>query len=117
MEEGTEELGFCVAATMKRVLNYNALKKADVLEEIMLGVASATGLQVVKSEKHQFEPHGASVCLLLSESHFACHTWPEHAAATVHIYACCEPGKATSALATFARAMSCNIVKSVEFTH
>ena len=110
-------LGFCVMATLKRVLNAKALKQASVLEQVMQGVASQTGLTVVNSQRHQFEPEGASVCLLLSESHFACHTWPEHSSATVHIYTCCEPGKAVAALRNFCTAMSCNIVKSTEFTH
>ena len=110
-------MGFCVAATLKRVLNRTALREADPLHAIMMDVARETRMTVVGSQKHQFEPEGASVCLLLSESHFACHTWPEYAMASVHVYTCSEPGKALSALRAFSKRMNSNIVKMVEFNH
>lgn len=36
------------------------------------------------------EPGGITACLLLSESHLALHTFPEHGAAALDIY-CCRP--------------------------
>ena len=38
---------------------------------------------------HKFEaPGGVSGLALLSESHLACHTYPEHGAATFNLYCC-----------------------------
>jgi S-adenosylmethionine decarboxylase len=37
---------------------------------------------------HQFDPSGISGLALLSESHLACHTYPEFRAATFNLYCC-----------------------------
>ena len=40
---------------------------------------------------HQFPgPAGVTALYLLSESHLACHTYPEHALATFNLYCCRE---------------------------
>jgi S-adenosylmethionine decarboxylase len=40
---------------------------------------------------HQFSrPDGVSGLALLSESHLACHTYPEFGAATFNLYCCCN---------------------------
>lgn len=40
---------------------------------------------------HRFpEPHGVTVLYLLSESHLACHTYPEHGLATFNFVCCRE---------------------------
>lgn len=37
---------------------------------------------------HQFEPHGVTGIILLSESHLSVHTWPEKAYAAVDLFTC-----------------------------
>lgn len=39
------------------------------------------------SEKY-FEPHGYTLLFLLSESHFALHTWPEYNMLCIDLFAC-----------------------------
>src|SRR6185503_1309143 len=41
-----------------------------------------------ESAWHQFDPSGISGLALLSESHLACHTYPEFRAATFNLYCC-----------------------------
>ena len=37
---------------------------------------------------HQFEPHGVSGVLLIAESHFSIHTWPEERFVGVDVFTC-----------------------------
>ena len=48
-------------------------------------VAGATVLGV---HSHKFEPQGATVVVLLAESHLSIHTWPEYGYAAVDVYTC-----------------------------
>lgn len=43
---------------------------------------------VVKNISHEFSPHGRTIVFILSESHFAVHTYPEHNYITLDIYIC-----------------------------
>ena len=60
------------------------------LEQILLAAAAAAKCQVLGSVKHHFEPHGASVVVLVAESHLSIHTWPEHGYAAADILTCGE---------------------------
>ena len=59
-----------------------------VCEEVVVGL----GLRVVgESLWHQFpQPGGVTGLYLLTESHLACHTFPETRTATFNLY-CCRP--------------------------
>jgi S-adenosylmethionine decarboxylase len=46
------------------------------------------GATVAGESFHQFQPHGATVCLILKESHFIVSTWPEYGTAIVNIFLC-----------------------------
>jgi S-adenosylmethionine decarboxylase proenzyme len=43
---------------------------------------------IVSGHFHQFSPYGVSGVLVIQESHFTIHTWPEHAYAAVDIFTC-----------------------------
>ena len=58
------------------------------MEEIFLHAASVSGAHVVNSNFHSFEPQGVSGVLVISESHFAVHAWPEHDYAAVDLFTC-----------------------------
>lgn len=47
-----------------------------------------THLTVVKKIEHLFEPQGETLVWILSESHFAVHTYPEHQYLSFDIYIC-----------------------------
>jgi S-adenosylmethionine decarboxylase len=48
-------------------------------------LAGATPLHEVV---HAFSPHGVTGVIVIAESHFAIHTWPEHAFAAVDLFTC-----------------------------
>ena len=58
------------------------------LEQVLLAAAAAAKCTVLGSVKHHFEPHGASVVVLVAESHLSIHTWPEHEYAAADILTC-----------------------------
>lgn len=58
------------------------------LEATLVDAARAARCEVLGSVKHRFEPHGASVVVLVAESHLSIHTWPEHGYAAADILTC-----------------------------
>jgi S-adenosylmethionine decarboxylase len=52
---------------------------------VAVKLAGATPLQVVV---HAFSPHGVTGVVVIAESHFAIHTWPEHGFAAVDLFTC-----------------------------
>ena len=62
--------------------NVNSLSKS--LQEAAR-LAEAT---IVQNVSHQFSPYGVTAITVVAESHFALHTWPEHAYAALDIFTC-----------------------------
>jgi len=63
---------------------------ASHLENIMIRIAEKCGFTVVSRAFHQFEPQGATGVLVLAESHFSAHTYPEHNRIYIDVF-CCSP--------------------------
>lgn len=67
----------------------------------MLSAAEAAGATIVGSSFHPFQPWGVSGVVIISESHLAIHTWPEHRYAAVDLFTCggsVDPWKAYEVL-------------------
>ena len=64
------------------------LSDAAAMEKIFLEAARVSGAHVVNSNFHSFEPQGVSGVVVISESHFAVHAWPEHDYAAVDLFTC-----------------------------
>ncbi len=64
------------------------LTRADELVALCVDAAHQAGLTVVGQSAHQFDPDGATVVVLLAESHLAVHTWPELAFVTADVFVC-----------------------------
>ena len=58
------------------------------MEKVFLHAAEVSGAHVVNSVFHSFEPQGVSGVVVISESHFAVHAWPEHDYAAVDLFTC-----------------------------
>lgn len=58
------------------------------MEEVFLTAAKRAGATVIASYFHDFEPQGVSGVVIISESHFAVHAWPEHDYAAVDLFTC-----------------------------
>ena len=63
---------------------------ATHLEGIMFRIAEKCGFTVVARSFHQFEPHGSTGVLVLAESHFSAHTYPELNRIYIDVF-CCSP--------------------------
>lgn len=70
----------------------SALCDLELIGGICDDVVRDLGLTVVGTPQcHAFpNPGGVTALYLLSESHLACHTYPEYAFATFNLY-CCRP--------------------------
>ena len=66
------------------------LAKVPETQQIMIEVVKRSKSKMVGSCFHQFEPQGASGVILIQESHFSVHTWPEEGYAAADIFTCGE---------------------------
>lgn len=64
------------------------LKSVNQIKNIMVATAKIGKLKVVSKNFHQFRPYGVSGVLVLKESHFSIHTWPEYNYASIDLYLC-----------------------------
>lgn len=71
-------------------VQFELLNDADWLEAQMVDAAEASGATVLSVQARQFEPQGATVLVLLSESHLSIHTYPEKGFAAIDCYTCGE---------------------------
>ena len=65
--------------------------------ELLRDISTRLSLRVLDEKFHQFEPRGVTGVLLLSESHIAVHSWPEHGYAIVELLTCKPFGAAEQA--------------------
>lgn len=69
--------------------NADSLRDESVIRGIFSAVMSDLGLRSVGSVWHKFPGEGGVTGLVaLTESHLACHTYPEHGTATFNLYCC-----------------------------
>jgi len=65
------------------------LRDEVVLRDILARIIEDLGLKSIGSVWHKFEGEGGVTGMVaLTESHLACHTYPEHAVATFNLYCC-----------------------------
>ena len=69
--------------------NADALRDESVIRAVFAAVMADLGLKSVGSVWHKFPGEGGVTGLIaLTESHLACHTYPEHGTATFNLYCC-----------------------------
>jgi S-adenosylmethionine decarboxylase proenzyme len=79
------------------------LSDLEHVTQAMLAAAEASGATVVTHSFHHFSPLGVSGVVIISESHLAIHTWPEHRFAAVDFFTCVNrvvPERALASLRT-----------------
>ena len=64
------------------------LANCEDVEAVLRAVGREIGATVLSGHFHQFAPAGVSGVLVISESHLAIHTWPEHRYAAVDLFTC-----------------------------
>lgn len=69
--------------------NPSSLRDIDVIRGIFARVIDDLGLKAIDSIWHKFPGEGGVTGLVaLTESHLACHTYPENGTATFNLYCC-----------------------------
>jgi len=68
----------------------NALRDAETLRAVFARIISDLNLKTIgEGAWHKFAGEGGVTGLvMLTESHLACHTYPEHRTATFNLYCC-----------------------------
>ena len=65
------------------------LRDEKLLRELFERIIADLGLKAIDSVWHTFPGEaGVTGLVALTESHLACHTYPEHGAATFNLYCC-----------------------------
>lgn len=71
-------------------VDFDVLNSAELLQAHLVEAAESCGATVMSIQSRQFEPHAATVLVLLSEGHLCIHTYPERGFAAVDCYICGE---------------------------
>ncbi|MFH1057234.1 MAG: adenosylmethionine decarboxylase [Pseudomonadota bacterium] len=58
------------------------------VESILSQAVQASGATMIRPFFHQFAPQGVSGVVIISESHFTIHTWPEYGYAALDVFTC-----------------------------
>ena len=74
------------------------LNDLKTLEYQLLEAVKISGATIIQPCFHQFSPHGITGVVVVAESHFAIHTWPEYGYCALDIFTCGEQIKAHEAL-------------------
>lgn len=83
-------------------------------ERAVRDAAAAGGLDVLRLATHRFEPQGVTAFALLSESHLAVHTWPEHGHAAADLFTCGDRGAIDAVVGVLRRAFGAEHVSHRE---
>jgi S-adenosylmethionine decarboxylase len=64
------------------------LNELKTLEKHLLAAVELSGATVIQPFFHQFSPHGITGVVVVAESHFSLHTWPEYGYCALDIFTC-----------------------------
>jgi len=65
-----------------------SLEAERTVGSAMLDAAKASEATIVTDSFHEFKPYGVSGAVIIQESHYTIHTWPEHGYAAVDLFYC-----------------------------
>ena len=66
----------------------SVLDDVKMVENLMIEAAKKAKVTIVEKCFHKFSPYGVSGVVVIAESHFAIHTWPEYNYAAVDFFTC-----------------------------
>ncbi|HZH98564.1 MAG TPA: adenosylmethionine decarboxylase [Fimbriimonadaceae bacterium] len=64
------------------------LEEETTVHAVMHEAAVKSEATVVAESFHEFKPYGVSGAVIIQESHYTIHTWPEHGYAAVDLFYC-----------------------------
>src|SRR5687768_9501469 len=65
-----------------------SLNRPELIRAEMLAAVTRSGATPIQDFVHTFTPHGVTGIIVIAESHFAIHTWPEYGFAAVDLFTC-----------------------------
>lgn len=68
--------------------DHASLEQEHGVGAAMRQAADASKATVVAESFHEFQPYGVSGAVIIQESHYTIHTWPEHGYAAVDLFYC-----------------------------
>ncbi len=77
------------------------IAREDKIRPMMEEIVDESGFTKVQSLYKQFNPHGVTGIVLISESHVSIHTWPEYYLVNLEIFTCGDTYKADRAFTLF----------------
>ena len=84
------------------------------VEKVMVEAALAAKATIIEKKFHKFAPHGISGVLVIAESHFAIHTWPEYGYCAVDIFTCGDLTDNPAALEILKAGFKCKYHSAIE---
>ena len=90
------------------------LNRPDHIRVVLLAAVTVSGATPIQDFVHEFTPHGVTGIVVIAESHFAIHTWPEYGFAAVDLFTCgdtVDPWPAFEHLAKALRATTHSVVE------
>lgn len=60
----------------------------EFVQQILHEGARISGAHILKEVFHKFSPQGVTGVVVIAESHFSIHTWPEYGYCSVDIFTC-----------------------------
>ncbi len=64
------------------------INNQEIVQGIMIDAVEVSGATIIKPFFHKFNPHGVSGVVVVAESHFSIHTWPEYKYCAIDIFTC-----------------------------
>lgn len=68
--------------------NRRVLANSKKVEETFRKASELSKATILKTSFHHFNPQGVSGVIIIAESHFAVHTWPEYGYAAIDFFSC-----------------------------
>lgn len=66
------------------------IQSIETVEKVLLEAAKLGNATIIDKRFQQFSPTGVSGAIIISESHFAIHTWPEYKHASFDLFTCSQ---------------------------
>ena len=89
----------------------------NLIEKIMLEAVEISGATLVKTVFHKFSPHGVTGVVVVAESHFSIHTWPEYGYCAVDIFTCGDVINNPLALSHLKKRLFRIVYTAISFAH
>lgn len=77
--------------------SFSQLDNPSEIERALRESVEAGGFTMLNQYVHKFEPQGVTGAAVLSESHLALHSWPEHGVLFIDIATCSGVGRTEAA--------------------